>query len=488
MLSVILSIGAIFFVRKNATLLKIALFLAGSFACYFACSLDMFIHTWDEQFHALVAKNMTNDFFHPVLVNNQLLAKSDHWTTTYTWLHKQPLFLWQMAVSLKVFGLNEIALRIPNIIAHGFLAVMLFDMGKLVKNEIVGLLSALVFIYLRFPLSYAGAMEATDHNDYMFLFYVTASFWALFKYHHSGALRYLILLGLLCGCAALVKWLTGFVAVGVWGIYCAIFERKKIKLPLIAFFTSLIVFLPWQIYCYYKYNHIYLLETSLNSKHFYQVIDGHQGSWYYHFIELKNLYANNNTVFLVIGISLFYFSLNKTISSFHKYVVLTTISLVYIFFSFAQTRMPAFCIVAIPFVVICISNTCVELIDRIENRNWRNIVYFLVAPQLIIFFFSPSYFIKKHSLSFRPNEQNLTAHLAEKKKVLDLKQNHSEKKTIFINANGSAIKIMFYTDFDAFDGSPDSITRAKLERNDFKIVDLNSTDFHDHSLSFFNSP
>ncbi|MBP7399885.1 MAG: hypothetical protein KA954_09890, partial [Chitinophagales bacterium] len=64
-----------------------------------------YLHDWDERFHALVAKNMMTHPFTPMLRANPVLPYDEtSWTDGHIWLHKQPLFLWQMALSMKIFG------------------------------------------------------------------------------------------------------------------------------------------------------------------------------------------------------------------------------------------------------------------------------------------------------------------------------------------------------------------------------------------------
>lgn len=51
------------------------------------------------------------------------------WSNNHIWLHKQPLFLWQMAISMKIFGVNEFGLRFPSAFLCACLTLLLFRMG-----------------------------------------------------------------------------------------------------------------------------------------------------------------------------------------------------------------------------------------------------------------------------------------------------------------------------------------------------------------------
>src|SRR6185295_14523546 len=103
------------FFQKKETV-SLTLLLLGAFALrLFLILRDPFLHDWDEHFHALVAKNMIAHPFMPMLLANPVFPYNyKDWTSNHIWLHKQPLFLWQMALSMKLFGVNLFALRLPS--------------------------------------------------------------------------------------------------------------------------------------------------------------------------------------------------------------------------------------------------------------------------------------------------------------------------------------------------------------------------------------
>jgi len=66
----------------------------------FAALLDPFLNIWDERFHALVAKNLIDHPLMPTLYDDPVVDMLyDRWDRWHIWLHKQPLFLWQIALS-----------------------------------------------------------------------------------------------------------------------------------------------------------------------------------------------------------------------------------------------------------------------------------------------------------------------------------------------------------------------------------------------------
>ena len=107
------------FKQSNYRLCVLILVVLGITLRVFAGS-DLFLHDWDERYHALVAKNMMDDPFTPMLYQNPILGYDiENWCGNHIWLHKQPLPLWMMSASMSVFGINEIALRLPSILLGG---------------------------------------------------------------------------------------------------------------------------------------------------------------------------------------------------------------------------------------------------------------------------------------------------------------------------------------------------------------------------------
>lgn len=101
LLIITLSVFAFYF-KKNINFSLILLILGGISLRLFAVYLDPFLNIWDERFHALVAKNMIDNPLEPMLFKNPVLPYNyENWTSNHIWLHKQPLFLWQISFFLK---------------------------------------------------------------------------------------------------------------------------------------------------------------------------------------------------------------------------------------------------------------------------------------------------------------------------------------------------------------------------------------------------
>lgn len=349
---------SIFLFTEKEKLSLFLLFIGGLFLGYFMANLNPFFGVWDEQFHAMVAKNLSFNMLEPKLYADAPIPYDwKNWTQNEIWLHKQPLFLWQMALSIKIFGYNVFAVRLPSIIMHAVLPILIYRIGAISINKQVGFYAAFIILFLRIPLELIVGAFHTDHNDLAFLFYLTASFWAWFEYKNSNNKIWLIAIGVLSGCAVLNKWLMGLLIYVIWLITTLVSDenKKSIKtyIPLvISGLISLIISIPWQIYIFYKYPLIAAHEFEYNARHFSEVIEGHGGSLFYHFDEAFRLIYGAGTlipIFVIIGL----ITLIIKIERFeYKFAILSTIIFIYTFFTIAKTKMPLFTLIASPFIIL----------------------------------------------------------------------------------------------------------------------------------------
>lgn len=72
----------------------------------------------------------------PTLYDNPILPYDyRNWVGNHVWVHKQPLPLWIMSASMWLFGVNEIALRLPSIILTTIGIWLSFIIGRYFFNK-----------------------------------------------------------------------------------------------------------------------------------------------------------------------------------------------------------------------------------------------------------------------------------------------------------------------------------------------------------------
>ena len=340
----------------------------------FMAHLDPYLWDWDERYHALVAKNFLHHPLIPTLYDHPVLNYDfKDWTRDYIWMHKQPLAMWQMALSFYLFGVNQFTARFPMIAEGTLMVLIIYRIGVLTINKQAGYLSALIFTVSFYALDFVTGGQALDHVDYALVFYASASLWAWLEYRDSPKMKLVILTGIFAGLAFMSKWIMGLLIFPVWGVSILLWERKQFSAYFnigIAFLISAIVFIPWQIYTYYRFPVEYKFEVNYNThEHFFKVLEAHSGSiWYY----LENLDINYGVMIpyiLPLGF-IFMWLFVKRID--YKISMITFVLIPYLFFSLGPaTKMPAYCyFVCVP-VFLALGSFTLSIQKKIEKIKWK---------------------------------------------------------------------------------------------------------------------
>src|SRR5688572_2886152 len=175
-----------------------------------------FFVPWDERIHAMVAKNMVENPFKPILVKNHVLPYDyQNWTMNHIWVHKQPLGLWLMAISYKIFGFNEWAVRFPSLVMSLITVFLIYKIGEKLFSPKVGWLSALSFSIVALPITVSAGITCAEHVDTAFMCMITAGIYVGIVAAQKSSWWRFALAGFYMGCAVLSKWLPGLI---VWGV------------------------------------------------------------------------------------------------------------------------------------------------------------------------------------------------------------------------------------------------------------------------------
>ncbi len=312
----------------------------------FMILLAPYLFAWDEVFHGLVAKNMVANPFSPELYHKTFFKLGLYWGDTTIWVHKQPWFLWQMALSIKVFGASAFAVRLPSLIYMCLSVFFIYDIGKKITNERIGFYAALFFSLNNHINDFVSGRIATDHNDVVFMGLIIASFWAFVNYVSTEKkFKYVILIGVFCGLAILTKWLVALIIFFCWFIYIisnnkAIFYKISLYYDFLkSLIIALVISMPWQIYIMLRYPAESSIEYDFNKKHITEALEGHAGDSYFYVEVLKIQYGYLAPLFCLVGIVLLY----RYMKERTMYLALiSSFVFIYLFFTFVQTKMLGF--------------------------------------------------------------------------------------------------------------------------------------------------
>jgi 4-amino-4-deoxy-L-arabinose transferase len=309
------------------------------------------LHEWDERIHALVAKNLAEDWLRPVLYADPVLPYDyRHWNANHVWLHKQPLSLWLMAGSINLFGSTEFAVRLPSLLASCAGVWLTYRIGRLLFSERIGLAAALLHATNGFLLEAASGRVATDHVDTLFIVMVEASVFFALRHLGHRSLRSLLGVGIYCGLAVLTKWLTGLLPLVVLGIGL-LHQRVPIReligqLALLVLIAAAIA-LPWQVYILQTFPHEAAFEYRYNSRHLWEALEGHAGGPLWHLDTLRKVFGESVFVVLaVVGCRL----LRRPSRPLLLPAIYLLVPLV--IFGFAATKMTGYVAVAYPAIFV----------------------------------------------------------------------------------------------------------------------------------------
>jgi 4-amino-4-deoxy-L-arabinose transferase len=338
---------ALFFLLISVLLIGIAFAL-----------ISPYLHPWDEQFHALIAKSLTETPLTPRLLPEAPVDYFyENWNENHIWLHKPPLTFWNMAILFKFFGASVFTVRLASILLFTGTVLLVYKIGSIIKDIKTGYYAALIFGSLNYGYTLIAGLHTAEHVDIAFQFYITASCFSWLKYTVTRKRYWMLLMGFFSGTAILTKWLVGLLVYA--GVGLTILSRqelrmsKKVWLDLaLAFLVTLIVFLPWQIYTALTFPLEFWFETNFSSRHFHEVIEEHGGDILFYWDNLKLIYGVGFIGRILIVLSLL-FSF-RTIKNQYVLFILTTILTPFIFFSLASTKMDSFLIIVQPLVVILV--------------------------------------------------------------------------------------------------------------------------------------
>lgn len=465
-----------FYAQEKEKLSILFLIISALLLNSFAALLDPFLNIWDERFHALVAKNLISHPLKPTLYDNPVVKMAyDRWDRSYIWLHKQPLFLWQIALSFFLFGVSEFTLRIPDIIMGAILVFIGYRSGKLLVNQRVGYLTGILILTCNYCLELISGRQELEHNDVAFLFYISLSIWSFIEYEYSKKKYWIILIGVFSGFAILCKWLVGLLIYFGWFIHKILTDKfliKKYNDIFIAFLVTLIIALPWQIYTFFSYPTDFAEALNLNSQHFLHSVEGHEASNGYYIEGIKTMYGIYYYYALIPAIIIFYSRIaNKKM--FYSLVAMVIIT--YLFFTIAVTKMPSFTLIVLMIIMILLANFVDQILEfffmKLNLKPHISKIIFSMVAILLLFSIDLKSITSRHQIT--TNENDYASMMIHNKKIF--KSLRLPKQTVLFNVKGRHyIEAMFYTSLPAYNFIPDIHQYNELKNKFYTIALFNS--------------
>jgi 4-amino-4-deoxy-L-arabinose transferase-like glycosyltransferase len=442
---------------------KIAVFLVliCGLALRIYTSTDFFLHTWDERYHALVAKNLISHPLTPTLYNNPILPYDyKNWSANNIWLHKQPLPLWTMAASMWIFGINEIALRLPSILLTTIGIWLTFIVGSYFFNKNIGYLSAFFYSINGLIIELTGGRVATDHIDIFFLFFVELAVFFSIKFVQNKKIFYNILAGVGIGFAILSKWLPALIVFPIWLLLIIDsrnFKSKEIIFQfLVLFITCVVVFLPWQLYIFKTFPIEANWEASFNFKHITDVLEEQTGPFYYFVNKIRINYGE----LIYLPLLWFLWKTMQNLKDYKRIAVSIWFLAPFLFFSFAKTKMQAYILFTSPALFLMTSEFWIMLYEfkkKVKLKWFFNIL-------LILLIALPIRYAIERIKPFEKSDKN-PQWVANLKKL----NNKQINKGVLFNYD-KPIEAMFYTNLTVYTHIPDKQVIIELIEKGYTVI------------------
>jgi len=442
--------------RKKYNLAAVALMLLSALFCFFIAS-TAHLQPWDERYHALVAKNLIDHPLLPTLYENPILSYDyKQWAGNHVWVHKQPVTLWGLALSIKLFGTNVIAVRLPSIIMAMCGVFITYLIGRRLFNPRVGLIAGFFFAINGLILDLVGARMATDHVDVFFMFFLTLAIMCAVYFAQTRKFWWNLLCGLFVGMAILCKWLPALIVLPIW-LALILHYQWKFKqflihgLAMVA--VIVVVALPWQLYIHASFPIEAAWESKYNVMHLFQDLENTGKPWYYYADVMRVSYGE----LIYIPFVWMIVQAIRTKKDGRYWALLIWIVIPFLFFSFSATKLQGyvlFCSSAL-FLIVAL------FIDRALNKEINFKWSWLRYTMIVLLFALP---IRYSMERLKPFEGKPEAP-AWQNNIEDFVNTSGNTKDAVIFNTDYPIEYMFHTKATAYIGMPgdnlmDSLTSA----------------------------
>jgi 4-amino-4-deoxy-L-arabinose transferase-like glycosyltransferase len=362
----------------------ILLLMLAGFVLRLFTAADMYLHPWDEVYHALVAKHLILHPVVPTLYDQPLLPYNyQSWTCNHVWLHKQPMALWGMAFSMFLFGVNEIALRLPSVLFTTIGIWMTYYIGKHLLDRRVGFIAAFLYTIQGLIIEMSAGRDSTDHIDVAFMFYVGLGVAASVALVRRGGMGYHVLIVASIAAAILSKWLQGLIIFPIW--FLILWQSGQYSMRTLLWYGIAMgiavaaIVLPWQLYIFHYFPLEASWEASYNLKHIHEAVEGHRGdAWYY--IQILSIHYDMP---IHIAILWFLWQLYKH-RDFKRFVVVFWALVPIIIFSFMVTKMPCYILFVAPALLFIYADFIVMLSTHPIRDRYRWIVNLILILLLAL--------------------------------------------------------------------------------------------------------
>lgn len=234
---------------------------------------------------------------------------------------------------------------------------------------------------------------------------------------------------------------------------------------LLALLVVAAMVVPWQLYIFHAFPAQAQYEWELTSMHITQVVEDHGGPWYFHLAQIPLLYPSFGMATLYVLLACVLLLFTRMPKRAHAIFTITCITVTYVFFSVAATKMPTFCFIVSPFVFLAAGNAIAIISEAWDRTRFNTITLFVLL-------FVAWRFLSLHALytdHFAGNKYDVSKQYVASLKALE--QEFNPKKEVFFNVHfHHAAELQFFTGFKCYSFVPLPEMFDKLDALQLKPV------------------
>jgi 4-amino-4-deoxy-L-arabinose transferase-like glycosyltransferase len=321
------------------------------------------IRLWDESRLAINAYEMYHSGNYITTTFN---GAPDMWNT------KPPLMIWCQVFFMKLFGVNEWAIRLPSALAALFTCVVIMLISvRYVKNFWFGFICVLVLVTSR---GYVGP-HATRTGDYdaLLTFFITLGSFSFFIFLENLKAKYLYLFFFSMGLAVLTKSSAALLILPGLFVYTAFKKKIIFLLKNKHFYVGLLLFLICAGAFYLlremsNLGYVNAVITNEFGRRFLDTLESHKQSFWFYLINLFDHRFIIWAFFLPFGIIIGLRSKDDRIKSVTIFSVITALSY-FLIISSAQTKLSWYVVPMYPVLSILVAVSIFHIFSRLKEKE-----------------------------------------------------------------------------------------------------------------------
>ncbi|WP_159038469.1 ArnT family glycosyltransferase [Brumimicrobium mesophilum] len=357
------------------------------------------IRIWDEGRNAINALEMLKN-------GNFIVTHYDG--TPDMWNTKPPLLIWLQVISMKLFGINETAIRLPSAFAGLFtcIGLLVFSL-KYLKSFWFGFITVFVLIttfgYIDFHATRTG-----DYDALLTLF-TTLSGLLFYSFCETKNDKQLYLFFLFTALAVLTKSITGMLFLPALLIYSL---AKKQFLPLLKnkhFYFGLISFLILVV-GYYSLREadnpgfIAAVQGNELGGRFLEVIEDHEHGFWFYLDNFINKHLSYWHLLIPCGVIFGFLVKDKKINRLTLFSTLMVVTF-FLIISTAQTKIEWYSVPMYPFSAILIAVFIYYIFNVLKNTTvFNETLWYNITPFIFLFLLGVTPYQQVFEKTYLPKE------------------------------------------------------------------------------------